>query len=481
MIDGVPVQDSTSTGSTPADITSIQVLKDASAASIYGSRASNGVIVIETTKRGASGPPRVTFSARTGLSSLTRGYDDFDPELARLLPGRQGGLHERGTREGHPDERTAIRTTRRSRRTRSAPRTPARSTRRPSPERGRDQVLVSELADHAGSAGTNWWKAVFNGQAPVGDYNLNVAGSGEDHTYGVSANYFDQRARRRTISSVAASLRANTQFTRGKFTFGENAGDRGRAQLRRHGRSGRVRGRRHRREELMQPVVPIYDINGNFASGKAVGLGNQGNPLKFAFERRNNIGRNNRIFGNGFAGFQALQALALRSSIGFNVRQGTFKGFNPITPENWSPASRTRSTSSRRATSTGRGRTRPATTSSAAATRSTARRSGSHEEQLPRPVRVDGELPLDGSERPVHPGDASAILDPQREQQRRPERPAVVLREVDHNFQDKYVASVTVRRDGSSRLGPDHRWAPSWRSASAGASRRSRSSRTTRS
>ena len=76
VIDGVPVQDSYINWLNPADITSIQVLKDASAASIYGSRASNGVIVIETTKRGASGPPRVTLSARTGLSSPTRGYDD---------------------------------------------------------------------------------------------------------------------------------------------------------------------------------------------------------------------------------------------------------------------------------------------------------------------------------------------------------------------------------------------------------------------
>ena len=162
---------------------------------------------------------------------------------------------------------------------------------------------------------------------------------------------------------------------------------------------------------LMQPVVPIYDINGNFASGKAVGLGNQGNPLKFAFERRNNIGRNNRIFGNGFAGFQALQALALRSSIGFNVRQGTFKGFNPITPENSSLASRTRSTSSRRATSTGRGRTRPATTSKRGGYTSTLGGQEATKSNF-RGLYVDGELPPDGSERPVHPGDASAIRGP---------------------------------------------------------------------
>ena len=77
VVDGVPLQDSYINWLNPNDITSIQVLKDASAASIYGSRASNGVIVIETTKRGSSGPPKMTFTARTGISNPTRGYNDF--------------------------------------------------------------------------------------------------------------------------------------------------------------------------------------------------------------------------------------------------------------------------------------------------------------------------------------------------------------------------------------------------------------------
>ena len=61
------------------------------------------------------------------------------------------------------------------------------------------------------------------GQAPVGDYNLNVAGSGEDHTYGVSGNYFDQSGTAAYNDFRRGSVRANTQFNRGKFTFGENA------------------------------------------------------------------------------------------------------------------------------------------------------------------------------------------------------------------------------------------------------------------
>ncbi|MFN8583567.1 MAG: TonB-dependent receptor plug domain-containing protein, partial [Gemmatimonadaceae bacterium] len=77
VIDGTPVQDSYINWLNPNDIESIQVLKDASAASIYGSRASNGVVIIETTKRGASGPSKATFRARFGVSTPVRGYDDF--------------------------------------------------------------------------------------------------------------------------------------------------------------------------------------------------------------------------------------------------------------------------------------------------------------------------------------------------------------------------------------------------------------------
>src|ERR1043166_9569811 len=87
----------------------------------------------------------------------------------------------------------------------------------------------------------------------------------------------------------------------------------------------------------MQPVVPIYDIRGNFASGKGVGLGNQSNPLKFAWGAKDNVAGNDRIFGNVFGGFVVNPELALRTQLGFNLGQGSFHGFNPIIPENSEP------------------------------------------------------------------------------------------------------------------------------------------------
>ena len=101
VIDGVPFQDSYINFLNPDDITSIQVLKDASASSIYGSRASNGVIVIETTKKGGAGPPRMRLSVRTGMASpLPRlGSSRASARAERALPPppmrSKGGLPTR--------------------------------------------------------------------------------------------------------------------------------------------------------------------------------------------------------------------------------------------------------------------------------------------------------------------------------------------------------------------------------------------------
>src|SRR5437660_178645 len=76
IIDGTPTLDSYLNWVNPGDVGSIEVLKDASAASIYGSRASNGVVVIES-KKGRPGPRQITLDVRTGVASPVKGYDDF--------------------------------------------------------------------------------------------------------------------------------------------------------------------------------------------------------------------------------------------------------------------------------------------------------------------------------------------------------------------------------------------------------------------
>ncbi|RKR80766.1 TonB-linked SusC/RagA family outer membrane protein [Mucilaginibacter gracilis] len=78
VIDGFPIEGYNNNALDPADIESIEVLKDASSTAIYGARGANGVIII-TTKRGKSGPPVVTYSTYYGIQNNTGTVKVMDP------------------------------------------------------------------------------------------------------------------------------------------------------------------------------------------------------------------------------------------------------------------------------------------------------------------------------------------------------------------------------------------------------------------
>jgi TonB-linked SusC/RagA family outer membrane protein len=332
LVDGTPVQESFINWLNPSDIESIQVLKDASAASIYGSRANNGVVIIETTK-GRPGPARVRVDVRTGMASPVRGYDDFLILDALEYHEIVRRAHENAGEEvpthvyGDP----------------SNPTIPAYIW----PNDGDNQTTSVDESSYAfpnnlimpGSAGTNWWDAVF-GPAMVSDFNLAVTGGATDYGYNVSFNYFNQEGTAAYNRFQRGTARVNTEFDLGRITIGENLafsieeqfggvpGDPG----------GFAEGGILGKNILMQPVVPVYDISGeNFASGKAVGLGNQTNPLKEAWANKDDISRNSRIIGNVFGGLALTDRLSFRTTLGFNLGEGSFKGYAPITPENSEP------------------------------------------------------------------------------------------------------------------------------------------------
>lgn len=90
----------------PSDIQSIEVLKDASAAALYGARASNGVVVI-TTKKGQQGDTRMTFSTSTSLSTLANKIDVFSAdEFRNQVPAAGGSLDDFGASTSWQDELT---------------------------------------------------------------------------------------------------------------------------------------------------------------------------------------------------------------------------------------------------------------------------------------------------------------------------------------------------------------------------------------
>jgi TonB-linked SusC/RagA family outer membrane protein len=462
VIDGTPVEESYLNFLNPNDITSVQVLKDASASSIYGSRASNGVIVIETTKKGIQGPPQVTLRVRSGVASPVKGYNDI--LLTNALD------YFKVVRASY--QNAGIKTPTNIYGDSLNPSVPqyiyAAPSTRPAVG-GLDQygrpINVNTAAYSypnalimPGSAGTDWWGSVF-GTAPVGDYNLDVNGGSDANAYRVSFNYFHQGGTAIYNDFKRGSIRANTQFSHGMLNFGENVA----LSYERHygglpdDPGGYAEDGILGKNILMQPVIPIYDINGNFAGGKATGLGNQGNPVKYAFEHKDDIQKNLNIFGNTFAGLDLTPAISLKTRLGFNTGQNAFAGFSPPSPEvaeatfsnqinenttqfldwTWSNTARfVKALGSHNFDFLVGQEANQATNHNIAGSLQNLVNTGIDSRYI--------QNALGGKKDVSSTGGKSALLS--------------LFGKADYNYAEKYVASFTVRRDGSSRLAPGHQW-----------------------
>jgi TonB-linked SusC/RagA family outer membrane protein len=84
VVDGVPLVSASFSTINPKDISSIDILKDASATAIYGARAANGVVII-TTKKGTVGKPQLTYSTDLSIEHISERYDVMSTEQQRLL------------------------------------------------------------------------------------------------------------------------------------------------------------------------------------------------------------------------------------------------------------------------------------------------------------------------------------------------------------------------------------------------------------
>ncbi len=151
----------------PKDIDRIEVLKDASAAAIYGSRAANGVVIIST-KRGKSGAPKVSLDLRTGTENASKTLD--------FLNGSEFVTY-RNQREVND---------------------------------GTGFVLADE------GISTDWQDLSLNSGA-IHDYGISVSGGGENSRYFISGNYYNQDGILISSGFERYNFRANSEFTLGRF------------------------------------------------------------------------------------------------------------------------------------------------------------------------------------------------------------------------------------------------------------------------
>jgi TonB-linked SusC/RagA family outer membrane protein len=464
IVDGTPVTDSYINFLNPEDIASIQVLKDASAASIYGSRASNGVIVIETIKNGPVGPPRATIRARTGVATPTKGYDDilltnaldyFAVQKARYVNAGQPIPSVLTALYGDPNN----------------PSIPPYSFVTPGATLTKDafgRPLTVDLSKYSyptaliepASAGTDWWKAVF-GSAPIQDYNLDVRGGGDANAYAVSFNYFDQKGTAKYTDFKRGNVRVNTAFNRSKLNFGENIA----LSIDRH--YGGVPNDPSTQAEygilgkdiLMQPITPVYDVAGNFGGAKGVPAVNASNPLKNAFDQKDNISKDNQVFGNVFAGYNFTQAATVLSRLGFDVRQNSFAGYSAITPQNReaSFSNGINEYNYQQLDWTWTNTARFVKTISSSSVDLLVGQEANAGNNRFLSGQISNLLNTDLASRYIN----DALADPSTKNVGSSGGEHALLSffgKAGFNYADKYVASFTLRRDGSSNLAPGHQW-----------------------
>lgn len=298
VIDGVP----TTTGLSlinPNDIESLQVLKDASSSSIYGSRAANGVVII-TTKKGKAGEPKFSFDMYLGSQNVSN--------LPNMLDAQEyGDVYWQGyDNDGISPSHTIY-------------------------GNGASPVIPSFLdaENTIPSADTKWVEEVFN-PALIQSYNLNFSqGSEKSHSL-FSLNYFDQEGivKYTNFNRITARLNSDYKLFDGKVTVGENltvafsnsVGTSTNSLL------GNVVYDAFR----MPSIAPVYDINGEFTGYPPSDVQN---PLGNLYRNKDNERNNVKIFGNLFAEIQIIEDLKFKTNFGVNYTTFKSETFNPTYEE----------------------------------------------------------------------------------------------------------------------------------------------------
>lgn len=200
VMDGIPIESNEFQAINPADIESITVLKDASAKALYGSRGSNGVIVI-TSKKGKRGRVMVNYSSQYGLSALTSTKFRM-MNTAERKQFEEGIGQETGAEAGpfwiysklNPDYAT---------------KTPA------------DKALADHIVDSLSHVNTNW-RDLFLRDGKFMEQQISASGGNENIRFYSSLNYFDQQGIARTTGLKRYTLKNNVDFTAGRLTAGVN-------------------------------------------------------------------------------------------------------------------------------------------------------------------------------------------------------------------------------------------------------------------
>jgi TonB-linked SusC/RagA family outer membrane protein len=261
----------------PGDIASMEILKDASATAIYGSRGANGVILV-TTKKGRVGKPVVTFNASHGFQFLTRKYDVANgrqyAELVNLFNTNAG------------------------------------------------KAPVYTNLDSIGE-GTNWRKEVVQ-KGVVDDYQLGVSGGSESVKYNISASYHKEDGVIKFTSFDRITLRANNEYKLNKrLTVGHNLSL---ASSRYTGTAQWNGGRGLNSIYRISPLLTVRKPDGSFTPGQDPDVIN---PYASFYLNQDVKSKPLQFVGNAYMDLQIIDGLSFRSSYGTDFTLGRIDAYIP--------------------------------------------------------------------------------------------------------------------------------------------------------
>lgn len=266
----------------PSDIVSIDVLKDASATAIYGAAGANGVVII-TTKKGSAGRTNVSLDAYVAWQQTAKRLKMLD------LPGfaqYQKELYDEGYSRSLNDAY-------------------------------KDPGLLGK--------GTDWQDEVFR-TAFMQNYQVSVTGGNDKVTYAASGgwmgqdgiiigsdfNRFNSRMSVDTKFVPWFRMGAKLAYTRTNETITLNDGSNGIIM----------------QAMTMQPDVPVYDFDGNFASPSSTEGSSSWNPVALALQRNNTL-RRNTVQGNFYIDVDLCKYVTFRAEYGFNYGSNLNKSYIP--------------------------------------------------------------------------------------------------------------------------------------------------------
>ncbi len=282
VVDGMPVGGIDYLN--PSDIQSIEVLKDASATAIYGSRGANGVVLI-TTKLGQQGQFNVTYDAYTGVQNAWKKVSLLDaPEYVMIW------------NEAYANDL-------------------------------RSRPFSTDLLSGIGQ-GTDWQDAIFYQNAPIQDHNLAFSGGTNRSVFHTSFSYFQQDGivaeGKSNYERYTFRLNSRTEF--GRLTFGN--------QLSYTNKTTRgigvneIFGGVLTRAQNMDPITPVHNADGGFAISPYMSQ-EVVNPVAF-LDVLNAMWRENKLVGSVWGELKLLDGLKLRSSFSTDLAVGMNDNYIPV-------------------------------------------------------------------------------------------------------------------------------------------------------